>query len=267
MRKWKELLLMLPGTLGFALFYIVPFLMTCFYVFIRSPFEISFVGLENLIKTLHNGYFQMAIRHTALFTLFSVLLTLGLSIFLTFLLSNSRFPFHAPFVLPVLLPTVAIAMIWNVLFGRDSVLSDMGINPNAALQILFVWKNTGLHVILLLSALAQLPRELIEASSIDGAGVYRRYHFIVLPHLLPTLFFCAIYAIMCSFRVFREAYLLYGAYPDESLFMAQHYINNQFTKLRYPEVASAGFLYAIPVILLVALIFRMQNGLQEENRQ
>ncbi|MEG0493447.1 MAG: sugar ABC transporter permease [Clostridia bacterium] len=266
MRKWKELLLMLPEILGFTLFYIVPFLMTCVYVFIRSPFEVSFVGFENLTKTLHNSYFQMALRHTALFTLISVFLTLGLSIFLTFLLSNSHSSFHAPFVLPVLLPTVAIAMIWNVLFGRDSVLSGMGINPNAALQVLFVWKNTGLHVIFLLSALAQLPRELIEASSIDGADVYRRFHYIVFPHLLPTLFFCGVYAIMCSFRIFREAYLLHGAYPDESLFMAQHYIYNQFTKLRYPEVASAGFLYAIPVLILVALIFRMQNGLQEGKR-
>lgn len=257
---------MLPGITGFLMFYVFPFLMTCFYVFIRSPFDATFVGLKNLTQTLQNAYFQMALRHTALFTLFSVSFTLALAIVLTFLLYNCRFPFHSPFVLPVLAPTVAIAMIWNVLFGRDSALSSLGIHPQSALYVLFIWKNAGLHVIFLLGSLSQLPKERIEAASIDGAGVYDRFKHIVLPHLLPTLFFCCVYAVMCSFRIFRESYFLYGAYPSESLFMVQNYIHNQFTKLRYPEVASAGFLYAIPVILLVALIFRVQIGLQEANQ-
>lgn len=265
-RRRKAFFLMLPGLSGFALFYVFPFLLTCIYVFIRSPFDAGFVGLQNLIKTLQNSYFQMALRHTAVFTLVSVAFTLALAIILTFLLSNCHFSFHAPFMLPVLLPTVAVTMIWNVMFGRDSMLNCLGIAPQAALYVLFVWKNTGLHVIFLLSALTQLSREILEAAAIDGAGASRRFLSVVLPHLLPTLFFSCIYAIMCSFRIFREAYLLYGAYPDEALFMAQHYIYNQFTKLQYPEVASAGFLYAMPVIVLVALIFRLQNGLQEVNR-
>ncbi|MDO5377714.1 MAG: sugar ABC transporter permease [Clostridia bacterium] len=262
----REFLLMLPGVMGFFLFYVLPFLMTCVFVFIRSPFDSTFVGFQNLGRTLQNGYFQMALRHTAVFTLLSVSLTLALTLALTFMLYNCPFPFHSPFVLPVLLPTVAVAMVWNVLFGRDSTLSGLGLPPQSALYVLFVWKNTGLHVIFLLSALAQLPKELMEAASIDGAGMCSRFRHIVLPHLLPTLFFCCVYAIMCSFRIFRESYLLYGTYPHESLFMVQHYIHNQFAKLRYPEVASAGFLYAIPVILLVALIFRLQSNWQEANQ-
>ena len=133
----------------------------------------------------------------------------------------------------------------------------------ASLYTLFLWKNTGLQVVFLLSALAQLPREPMEAASIDGAGTLGRFWYVTLPQLFPTLLFCCFYVMMCSFRIFREAYLLYGAYPSERLFMVQHYIYHQFTKLHYPEVAAAGIVYAIPVILLVAFVFHAESNARE----
>lgn len=156
-----------------------------------------------------NSYFQMALQHTAFFTLISVGTVMLLSVFLTFFLANSSYKLHAPFMLPVLLPTVAVCLIWNVLFGRGSLLESLGIPVEASLYTLFLWKNTGLQVVFLLSALAQLPREPMEAAAIDGAGTLGRFWYVTLPQLFPTLLFCCFYVMMCSFRIFREAYLLY----------------------------------------------------------
>ena len=129
----------------------------------------------NLAKVLMNSYFQMALQHTAFFTLISVGTAMLLSVFLTFFLANSSYKLHAPFMLPVLLPTVAVCLIWNVLFGRGSLLESLGIPVEASLYTLFLWKNTGLQVVFLLSALAQLPREPMEAAAIDGAGTLGRF--------------------------------------------------------------------------------------------
>lgn len=263
MRQRVARALILPGLVGFSLFYLLPLGMTCFYAFVCSPFDTTFVALDNLTKTIGNSYFQMALYHTASFTLISVGAVMLLSVFLAFLLANGNYTFHAPFMLPVLLPTVAVCLIWSVLFGRGSRLESLGIPVEVSLYTLFIWKNTGLQVIFLLSALAQLPREPMEAAAIDGAGAFGRLWYVALPQLFPTLFFCCLYVMMCSFRIFREAYLLYGAYPSEGLFMVQHYINHQFTKLHYPEVAAAGLLYAIPVIILIAFIFRVGNKAKE----
>lgn len=265
MRSTKEKLLMLPGLAGFLLFSVIPFGMSVIYAFVRTPFDFSFIGFDNILKTIRNEYFQMSLGHTIIFTFVSVLITVLLSSALTFLFSYSGTTLHAPLMLPVLLPTVAIALIWKMMFGQDSFLYSIGSDPMTSLYALFIWKNTGIYVIILLSAMSQISRDTLEAAAIDGAGVFRRFRWIVFPELAPTLLFVCIYAVMSSFRIFREAYLLYGAFPDTSVFMVQHYIYNQFTRLRYPEVASAGLLYAIPVILLVAVLFYRQER-EEGNR-
>ncbi len=263
MRNTKEKLLMLPGLIGFLLFSVIPFGMSVIYAFVRTPFDFSFIGFDNILKTVQNEYFQMSLGHTITFTIVSVLITMILSSALTFLFSYNGTTFHAPLMLPVLLPTVAVTLIWKVLFGQDSMLYSIGLGPMTSLYALFIWKNTGIYVIILLSAVSQVSRDTLEAAEIDGAGVFRRFRWIILPELAPTLLFVCIYAIMNSFRVFREAYLLYGAFPDTSVFMVQHYIYNQFTRLRYPEVASAGLLYALPVVLLVALLFHRREKVEE----
>lgn len=263
MQSWKDRLMMLPGLAGFAFFYLIPLARTAYYAFIRSPFDTSFVGLANVKAVISNGYFQEAITNTAVFTLLSVSMMMGLCLVLVFLITSSGRSMNTPFMLPVLLPTVAVALIWQALFGQDSLLNTLGVDARTSLILLFVWKHAGLHVVLLLSAISQIPREQMEAASMDGAGIMRRFRSIVLPALLPTLLFCLTYALMSSFRIFQEAYLLYGAYPDGALFMVQHFIYNQFTRLHYPEVASAGLIYALPIALLVGVLFRAEDRTQE----
>ena len=100
MRHRTARILMAPGLAGFSLFYLLPLGMTCFYAFVRSPFDATFVALDNLAKILMNSYFQMALQHTAFFTLISVGTVMLLSVFLTFSLPTVPISFMRPSCCP-----------------------------------------------------------------------------------------------------------------------------------------------------------------------
>ena len=83
-------------------------------------------------------------------------------------------------------------------------------------------------MILLLAGLQSIPRMYYEAAMLDGAGRWRMLTRITLVHLTPTLFFVLIVSIINSFKVFRETYLMAGAYPQAGIYFLQHYMNNTF---------------------------------------
>ena len=83
----------------------------------------------------------------------------------------------------------------------------------------------------LVSGITAIPPVLYESASLDGAGALRRFFRIMLPNLMPTLFTATVLSLLNSFKVFREAYLIAGSYPHESIYMLQHVFNNWFTKL------------------------------------
>ena len=86
----------------------------------------------------------------------------------------------------------------------------------------------------------------------DGAGPVRIFRSITLPLLGPTFFFVFVISIVNSFKVFREAYALGGAYPHSSIYMLQHFMNNNFQNLNYQRLSTAS-IYVFLVIALVVL--------------
>jgi multiple sugar transport system permease protein len=77
--------------------------------------------------------------------------------------------------------------------------------------------------------------------------------------LTPTAFFVLMMSIINSFKVFRETYLIAGDYPDPSIYMLQHYMNNMFKSLDYQKLTSAAFLMALVIVLLVAMLFAVER--------
>ena len=119
---------------------------------------------------------------------------------------------------------------------------------------LFLWKNLGLNIILFLSALNNIPKEVIESSMMDGAGAVKRFFSIRLYYLGPTVFFVAIMSLINSFKIFREVYLLTGDYPYDKLYTLQHFMNNMFNSLDYQKLSAAALLMAVVMIVLIALL-------------
>lgn len=266
----RALYLAFPLFACFVLFYLLPFLYSLYYSVIKSAFDLRFVGLDNYVQTVTNPYYRLALGNTILMFFICVPILITLSLLIAFIMKTlpSAGYFRAAFVLPMLVPSVAIVLVFQMLFLQpNSVLRDVrmlgsGAETRIPLLAIFIWKNLGFHVIVFLSALEGIPAQIWEASELDGARGVRRFWSITLPLLVPALLFCCIWATAQSLRIFKEAYLLYGAYPHESVYLLQHYINNHFFKLNYQRLTTAATMLALMLLVVVVFVFVLQRKRQ-----
>ena len=124
---------------------------------------------------------------------------------------------------------------------------------------LYLWKNTGYNMVLFLAGLQNIPQEYYESSEIDGAGGWRKFIHITMVYLTPAAFFIFVISIINSFKVFRETYLISGAYPHDSIYMLQHYMNNMFASLDYQKLTSAAFIMAVFIYVLVLSLYKFER--------
>lgn len=259
MKKRTDILFLLPSFTGFLAFFVVPFFYSFYYAFIENAFSKKFVWLDNFKALLSNEYFKLAMTNTLKFTLLSVPLIMVFSIAAAVLISQYVLKFsvvQSAFFLPVLLPSASFVMFWQ------AYLND--IQPFNALVLFYIWKYAGLNIMLILTALCTVPKELIEAADIDGAGRFKKVRKILLPMISPTLFFTFVLSIVNSLKIFRESYLLYGAYPDESIYMLQNYLNNHFAKLNYQYISTASIFFALTIYTVVAVLFALERKTSEK---
>lgn len=250
MKKKTDLLLLLPSLAGFLTFFIVPFVYSFYYAFTENAFTKKFVWFDNFKRLFENEYFKLAMKNTGKFTALAVPLTMAISLILALLLV--RFATRLPFVksalfLPVILPSATIVMLWNAYISTFT--------PFDSLLLIFLWKYGGLNVMLMLTALSGMDKSMIEAARIDGANVFQQTVRVTLPNIAPTLFFTFILSVVNSLKVFRESYLLYGNYPDETVYMLQNFLNNHFAKLNYQYISTAAIFFAVIVYTVVAVVF------------
>lgn len=244
-------LLALPFIAGFLLFYLIPWLGAIRYSFVESAFDQRFVGLDNYAATLSNRYFRLSVLNTLILIALGVPILVAASLGLALLverLGNELPVLRAALILPMLLPSSAVANVFSTLPLEE---------PRVALLALYVWKNAGFMMLIFVAALSVIPREVNEAALLDGAGQARRLLSITLPLIAGAVLFATILAVAYDLRLFREAYLLYGAYPDERVYLTQHYINNHFYKLNYQRLTTASTLFMAALAVLVGCGVRM----------
>ncbi|TVX86872.1 carbohydrate ABC transporter permease [Paenibacillus agilis] len=269
------LLFLAPSLVGFALFYLLPFVAGFYYSLMDSPIQGSFVGLANYRELLQSDSFRLAAQNTGLFTVMGVPLVMAISLALALMLNRAlplRNWLRATYVMPLVVPVASIVLVWQLLFDRSGAVNalwtlwggesaDWMNSPWARVVVLLVylWKTIGYNMILFLAGLQNIPKDYYEAAALDGAGPFRQLWSITLVYLTPTTFFVAIMSIISSFKVFRETYLIAGDYPHESIYFLQHYMNNMFQALDYQKLTSASFLMAVAIILVVVILFRFER--------
>ncbi len=254
MKKRTDLLFLLPSLCGFLAFFIVPFFYSFTYAFTENAFTKQFVGFDNFAALFQNSYFRLAMKNTLRFTAVAVPLVMVISVVLALLLVrlSGRIPFlESAFFLPVFLPSATVVMLWNAYLAETP--------PFSSLLVIFLWKYGGLNIMLILTALVSMDRTVLDAAKIDGAGFFRQTWYVTLPSIAPTLFFTFILSVVNSLKIFRESYLLYGSYPDESVYMLQNYLNNHFVKLNYQNISTAAIFFAVIVYTVVAVVFRLER--------
>lgn len=269
------LIFLAPSLTGFLTFFFVPFVGGLYYSFVDSPVGGSFVGLANYIDLLKNAVFLKAAYNTMVFTAIAVPLNILLSLGLALLLNRSiycRNIIRMGFIIPLVVPVASVVLVWQIMFdingSLNAVISSLGLSTadwmktelaRLVVVIVYLWKNTGYNMVLFLAGLQNIPAEYYEAADIDGAGNGRKFTNITLIYLTPTAFFVFVMSIINSFKVFREVYLISGAYPHDSIYMLQHYMNNKFASLDYQMLTSAAFIMAAFICILVLFLFMVER--------
>ncbi len=266
---------MLPSLVGVLLFFILPFLVVIYYSLIGDVTNAEFVGLDNFIALFKNSAFKLALKNTGIFSLTAVPLVVILSLALAVLLESNipmKSTFRTIFLSPMIVPAASIILIWQVLFDYNGVVNDItalfGAAPVEWLKsdqgyivvvLLFLWKNIGYNMIMFMSALSAIPKDILEVAMLDGCSPVKRFFKIKLRYLSSTISYVTIMSLINSFKVFREVYLLTGDYPYDSMYTLQHFMNNTFNGFNYQRLSGAAVILALIMIVIIGLLLFIDN--------
>ena len=267
-KKWNKsrrafLAFLLPSFLVVVFFVLLPFL----DVFKRSfttAITGEFVGIQNYVTVYENRAFRLAVGNTLRFTLVCLPLLLVLGLLAALLLTNMKQAqlLKSFFLLPMAMPAATIVLIWKMTFSESGFLNRLlsahtdYMGTSLAFWVLvfsYVWKNLGYTVVLWLAGILAIPEDYIQAAKVDGAGKVRIFFSIILPQLKGCMYTITVLSFLNSFKVFRESYLVSGAYPHESMYLLQHLFNNWFVYLELDKMAAAAV--CIGIVLLGVILF------------
>ena len=259
-------ILISPLLLGYLIFYAIPFVQVIRFSFMRgSGHNTQFVGLENYERVFISEPFQRAFGNTLLFLAVGLPLILALSYLIALLMKN-----HAQrhkllksvFLFPYIMPVVGTVLLVDLLFSEAGLLNQLleaihlpaesWLSGPAAfwvLILLYLWKNTGYAVILLLAGLVTIPEDQYESAELDGATAWQKFRFITTPQMWYSVFFATIFSMINAFKCFREIFLIGGEHPGENLYMLQHFLNNSFGNLNYAKLSVASTLLLVVILL------------------
>ena len=270
-QRMAGILFLLPGFAGVISFTLLPFLEVIRRSF-QSAVTAERVGLKNYREVFTNTAFRIAAANTLRFTFICIPILIVLSLFLAVVLQKLRMGKNAlksMFLVPVAVPAASVVLVWKALFHSNGLinglLSGMGLpavswmNSDAAFAVLvisYLWKNIGYDMVLWLAGLSGIPEPIYEAARVDGAGEWMCFVKITLPNLKPTLYTISVLSFLNSFKVFREAWLVGGDYPHQSMYLIQHLYNNWFRELSFDKIAAAAVLNSAVVFVLILLLRR-----------
>ncbi len=264
-----------PSFLGVLLFFVIPFAVVVFYSLVDNPISKNFVELENFKYILQNNAFKRAVKNTVTFSVVSVPLAVILSLLLALLLDNKipfRSQFRTFFLSPMMVPVASIVLIWQVLFSYNGAVNEILLwfgngkidwlkseYAQIVIVVLFLWKNLGYNMILFMSALSSIPKDILEVARLESANSVQTFFYIKIRYLSSTFMFVTIMSLISSFKVFREVYLLTTDYPFETIYMLQHFMNNTFRNLDYQKLSSAAVLMSAVMVVIIGILFIVEN--------
>lgn len=269
-----------PSLVGVLIFSIIPFGLVFYYSGINNNFTRQFIGLQNYIDVLHNSAFRLAVKNTLVFSFTAIPISIVIGLLLAALMDWSmpgKNWIRTFFFTPMMVPTASVVLIWLALFHDrgyiNSLLSIWG-EPlihwlhsgygMVVIVLIFIWKTMGYNMILFTAGLASVPANLVEAARLDGASESYIFFHIKLRYLSPIMFFVLLYAVICSFKVFREVYMLVGNYPADSLYMLQNFINNTFQSGAYQRLSAAAVWQALAMIIVIGMLFIIERKFGKE---
>lgn len=286
-RAWRRNLIgylfITPWLFGFLSFTAIPMLGSAVLAFtdynVLSQ-NLRWVGFENFQRMLFNDpRYWRAVSATFTFAFIAVPMKLCFALALAMLFNNARrftYGYRAAYYAPSIVgASVAVAVVWRELVGRNGpvnvALGQLGVpaqawlgNPDTALWtviLLSVWE-FGSPMLIFLAGLKQIPDQLYEAASIDGAGRWRRFLNITIPMLTPLIFFNLILQMIFGFTVFTSAFILSGGTgaPLDSLLLYSLYLYQKgFKDFQMGYAAAMAWALLLVIGIFTTIIFKTSS--------
>lgn len=284
-------------------FYIAPFFIL-FAIFLAYPvmdsFWLSFhklqgrstpefIGLQNYINLLSDPRFKQSLINSTFYAFGSVFIQIPLAFILAVVVHSWLVPWYnvksgyrLAFFVPLLTSGVVVSLMFGILydynsglinsylmrwFGDDAKvgwLRDVNV-VKWSIILLLVWQFTGLNSLYFLAGLQNIPRELEEAASIDGANWWIILTRITIPLLRPVILFVVITAINGSYQIFTQPYLLTGGGPrDQSMSMVMYLYSTGFSSFNLGYASSIGYTLVLIVVALAVINLRFFGAFRDE---
>jgi len=274
---------LLPWLVGFLGLTVVPLLLSLYWSFtnydmLQPP---QWVGASNYVSLVHDPLFRTSVWNTVFMVIIGapagIILGLGCALLLRRPIRGSAL-YRGAIFMPAVVPSVAVAVIFIWIFNPDYGLLNAGLglvhvrpqgwlaDPSLAkpsLLILLVWEAVGQIMVLMLAGLAEIPGELYEAASLDGARGWQRLRFITLPLLSPVLFYSFIVWIIFYLQFFTEAFVAtasnLGAPVNSTLFYSIYLYESAFSFLKMGYASAMAWILFVVTMIITVVLFRLQR--------
>ncbi len=274
-------LFILPWLIGFFLFTLIPILASLYLAFTnydtKSP--PTWAGLDNFERMVNDPRYWASVRATLFYVMTAIPLRLAFALAVAMLLNSNRRGvgiYRAMFYAPSIVGgSVAVAVMWQQVFGTEGLvnycLAFLGIprvvwlgNPATAIWTLIVlaaWQ-FGSPMLIFLAGLRQIPAQLYEAASIDGAGALSKFVKITLPMLSPVIFFNLVMQTINGFMAFTQALIVTnnGRPLDTTLLYALYVYQRAFQNLQLGYGSAMAWVLLVVIALVTALIFKTSSA-------
>ncbi|WP_298876198.1 carbohydrate ABC transporter permease [uncultured Microbacterium sp.] len=273
-------LLLGPALLVYSLVMLIPVVWSLGYTLFEGNAisGFTFVGVDNLTRLFSDARVGEALRFTLLYAVIitagQVLLGYLLALFYVFVLRNRGSVVRTLVFFPVIIPTVAVALMFQKLFEVapqtgpvNAMLNLFGIpsidwfgSPVSAIVVLVImdlWRSMGFYAVLLYTGLLDIPDDIMESARLDGASGWRMVRSIVLPLSLPVLLSSIIFSINGTLKVFDSIVALTNGGPGTATTPLTLYMfQTSFSYGEYGYGASIALLLTILCLIVTVFIFR-----------
>src|SRR5450631_88200 len=232
-----------------------------------------FVGLDNYKAALSDPVVQRAFLNVVEFLVINVPLTVVLSLVLASALNSAvhaRTFLRVSYYVPYVTASVAVVAVWLFLFSNDGLVNQLLgplapnpswlVNSSLAMPVIAIfvtWKQLGFFILLYLAALQNVPKELYEAASVDGAGKFRSFMTVTVPGVRPATTLVVIVATITGANLFTEPYLLTnGGGPDGASASPVLIMYQKGIEQGQPDIAAAIGVILVIGVLVISLINR-----------
>jgi multiple sugar transport system permease protein len=275
-------LLILPSYLGFIIFVAGPVLAALFYSFTRfdllTPPE--FIGLDNYERMLGDSRLHRTYGNTFVYVIAAVVGITGFGLLLAVMLNRHlprtlRYIVRSAYFFPSLVGLVYVSIIFQAMFQFDVgiinyYLGLIGLGPirwlnspeGAMMSVIIVdvWRNVGLAMLIFLAALQDVPRDMEEAATVDGANGWQVFRSIQIPVISPAIFFVITITMIGAFQIFESIIVLTGGGPgDASRSVTMYLAQRGFEQFRMGYASAIAMSLLVILVVLTLIMFRLRR--------